>query len=373
MVLFGDGKCIDCNDAALKALCCTRKDALIGLGLSKLSPEKQPDGKSSVLKEKEIFKEILNDEKNRFEWLCRNMNGEEFWVDISSSVILLKGRQVVCTVWRDVTQQRVMEEKLRESEEKFRIFSLSGQDAVLLMDNEGNVNYVNPAAEKILGYAEGECLGRPIHECLTPGNFYEAQRLQLGIAEVMPSVKTSKDVAGGKALELIATRKDGKEIVIELSLFSEIIGSQWRIIGIFRDITERKEALEALQRSEERYRRLFEETKDIVFLSTPEGKLIDISKAGVELFGYESKEEILKINISRDLYCNPDDRGDFKKAIEQYGFISMHELVLRRKDGQKVIVSETANPVYDDVGNVVVYQGIMRDLTNIKELEQQLF
>ena len=189
----------------------------------------------------------------------------------------------------------------------------------------------------------------------------------------MPSVKTSKDVAGGKALELIATRKDGKEIVIELSLFSEIIGSQWRIIGIFRDITERKEALEALQRSEERYRRLFEETKDIVFLSTPEGKLIDISKAGVELFGYESKEEILKINISRDLYCNPDDRGDFKKAIEQYGFISMHELVLRRKDGQKVIVSETANPVYDDVGNVVVYQGIMRDLTNIKELEQQLF
>ncbi|MBA4390851.1 MAG: hypothetical protein C0399_07920 [Syntrophus sp. (in: bacteria)] len=373
IVLFEKGTCIDCNDAALKIMGCQSKDKLIGLSLSKMSPKKQPDGQPSSLMAVKIFKEVINNEKKRFEWFCRSMNNEEFWVDITCAVISHENKQVICTAWRDMTKERIIEEKLKESEEKFKIFSLSGQDAIVLMDNEGNINFINQAAERILGYTEEEVLRKPIDKYFASGNFYDAQKLQIGLAEAIPHIKTTKEDSAGKALELMATRKDEKEIAVELSLFSEIVADKLRIIGIFRDITERKSTLEALQRSEEKYRRLFEETKDVVYLSTPEGQLIDINKAGVELFGYRSKEEILKINIPRDLYWDPNGRKDFKEAIEQQGFLNMYEMIMRRKDGQKVIVSVTANIIYDDIGNIATYQGIMRDLTEIKRLEGQLF
>jgi two-component system cell cycle sensor histidine kinase/response regulator CckA len=373
LLLFEKGTCIDCNDAALKIMGCQGKEQIIGLGLSKMSPKKQPDGQLSTLKAVEIFQEVMNNEKKRFEWFCRSMNNEEFWVDITCTVISSEGKQVICTAWRDMTKERIIEERLKESEEKFKIFSLSGHDGIVLMDNEGSINSINKSAEKILGYIEEEVLRKPIDTYLASGNFYDAQKLQIGLAEAMPNIKTTKEERAGKALELIATRKDGREIVVELSLFSEVVADKLRLIGIFRDITERKKTLDALQRSEEKYRRLFEETKDVVFLSTPGGRFIDINKAGLELFGYGSKEEILKISIPRDLYWGPDDRKGFKEAIERQGFVNMYEMIVRKKDGQKVIVSVTANTVYDDVGNIATYQGIMRDLTEIKRLEGLLF
>jgi two-component system cell cycle sensor histidine kinase/response regulator CckA len=373
ILFFEEGTCVDCNDAALKIMGCKQKDMLMGLSLSKMSPVKQPDGQSSSSKTIEIFKEAAEKGKKRFEWFCRGMNGEEFWVDITCTVISRDNKQMFCTIWRNITREKAITERLRESEERFKIISYSGQDGIILMDNEGNINYVNRAAEWILGYDEEEVLKKPVVEYLASGNFYDAQKLQIGLAEAMSHVKIGRESSGTEALELIATKKDGEEIVVELSLFSEIVVDKLRIIGIFHDITERKNTLEALQRSETKYRRLFEEIKDVVFLSTPEGRLIDINKAGIELFGYESKEEILQINIQKDLYWGPGDRGDFKTAIERHGFVKMYETAMRRKDGQKVIVSITANTVYDDVGNIATYQGIMRDLTEVKRLEGQLF
>ncbi len=185
-------------------------------------------------------------------------------------------------------------------------------------------------------------------------------------------MKIGREHSGTEALELIAARKDGREICVELSLFSEIVADKLRIIGIFHDITERKNTLEALQRSETKYRKLFEETKDVVFISTPGGQFIDINNAGVELFGYRSKKEILKINISKDLYWDPIDRRDFKKEMERHGFVKSYEMNMKRKDGQKVVVSITANTVYDDIGKIATHQGIMRDLTEVKRLEGQL-
>jgi two-component system, cell cycle sensor histidine kinase and response regulator CckA len=373
ILFFDDGACVDCNDAALKIMGCTEKNMLMGLSLSKMSPLKQPDGQSSSSKSAQVFTEVAEKGKKRFEWFCKGMNGEEFWVDITCTVISRENKQIFCTIWRNITREKAITERLKESEEKFKIISYSGQDGIILMDNEGNINYVNQAAERILGYAEEEVLKRPVAEYLASGDFYDAQKLQIGLAEAMSHVKVGGESSGAEALELIVTRKDGGEIVIELSLFSEIVSDKLRIIGIFRDITERKKTLEALQRSETKYRGLFEETKDVVFLSTPEGQFIDINRAGIDLFGYESRDEILKINISKDLYWGSNDRRDFKKAIERHGFVKMYETTMKRKDGQKVIVSITANTVYDEVGNIATYQGIMRDLTEVKRLEEQLF
>jgi len=373
ILFFEGGICVDCNKAALKIMECPQKDMLVGLSLAGMSPVRQPDGQSSSGKAEEIFKEAAGKGKKRFEWFCRGMNGKEFWVDITCTVIPGQKKQVFCTIWRNITREKAITDRLRESEEKFKIISYSGEDGIIFMDNEGNINYVNQAAERMLGYTEEEVLRKSVIEYLTAGNFYDAQKLQMGLAEAASRVKVGKESPGTEALELVATRKDGREIVVELSLFSEIIVDKLRIIGVFRDITERKHVLEALQRSEAKYRRLFEETKDVVFLITPEGRFIDINKAGIELFGYGSREEMLAVNMSKDLYWTSGECRDFQKAIEQCGFVQMYEMTMKRKDGKKVLVSVTANALYDDIGNVVTYQGIIRDLTEVKKLEEQLF
>ena len=129
----------------------------------------------------------------------------------------------------------------------------------------------------------------------------------------------------------------------------------------------------ALRESEAKYRTLFEGSKDVVFISTPEGKLVDINPAGVELLGASSKEELLKTDIARNLQMNPSNWETYRKMIEQQGFVKEYELALKRKNGRQVIVILTANAVRDDKGTIVAYQGIMRDVTERRQLEQQLF
>lgn len=139
-----------------------------------------------------------------------------------------------------------------------------------------------------------------------------------------------------------------------------------------RDITERKRVEKALRESEQKYRTLFEESKDVIYISTPEGKFLDINPAGIELFGYPSKEEFLQINITHDLYISPVDREEFQKVLTRQGYAKDYEVVFRRKDGEQVTVLLTTTIVRDERGKIVAYRGIMKDITERKKLEEQL-
>ncbi len=274
---------------------------------------------------------------------------------------------------RHIGDRKKLETALKESEERFKLFSHASREALLLLNDEGNVLYVNPTALRITGRDEQEASGMAIHEFLRPFHYSDEQRLQIGVAETLPVSPRPEEASGSdRVLDLSITGRDGIEADIELSLLSEKVGDKWHMIALFRDVTEKKKALESLRKSEEKLRRLFEETKDAVFMTTPEGQIVDINKAGIELFGYRSKEDVLKLDIVRDLYWNPEDYANFRAVIERYGSASMHDLALRRADGAMIVVSITVNAVYDEVGNLVVYHGVMRDLTHIRQLEQQV-
>jgi PAS domain S-box-containing protein len=133
-----------------------------------------------------------------------------------------------------------------------------------------------------------------------------------------------------------------------------------------------EERTEQLRMSEEKYSTLFQETKDMVYMSTLEGKLTDINSAGVELFGYASKQEILAVDIGKDLYANPEDRKTFQREIREKGYVKDYQLDVRRKDGKKLVVLMTVTAVRNKAGDVVAYRGIMRDITQQKEVEKQL-
>ena len=133
-----------------------------------------------------------------------------------------------------------------------------------------------------------------------------------------------------------------------------------------------QESEEALRKSEEQYRRLFEESKDAVFISTLDGRFLDINPAGLELFGYSSKEEMQQIDIVRDLYWFPGDREPYIQLLTTQGYVKDYEETLKRKDGQRLIVLQTSTAVRDEGGKIVTYRGILRDVTHLKALQEQL-
>ncbi len=127
--------------------------------------------------------------------------------------------------------------KLRESEEQFEKISASAQDAIICMDNEGNISFWNQAAETIFGYAQQEVLGKNLHRLIVPERFLEAH------LKAFPAFQeTGQGAALGKTLELAAIRRDGTEFPVEIALSATLIAGKWNGIGVLRDITERKNA-----------------------------------------------------------------------------------------------------------------------------------
>ncbi len=135
-----------------------------------------------------------------------------------------------------------------------------------------------------------------------------------------------------------------------------------------RMVEELKISRLALKESEEKYRGVFEESTDVIYISTEDGKLVDINKAAEKLFGY-TREELLKMNVE-NLYVDKSDRERFKREISQKGFVKDYEVKLRRKDG-KVIHCLLSTSMIKKNGKVF-YQGIIRDITQIKEARRQL-
>ena len=151
---------------------------------------------------------------------------------------------------REAIQNRFISElqdehtKLHESEEKFEKISASAQDAIICMDNDGNISFWNLAAETIFGYTQQEALGANLHTLIAPKRFREAHLKAFPIFR-----ETGQGAALGKTLELAALRKDGTEFPVEIALSSSLIAGKWNGIGVLRDISERKKAQREIEQA----------------------------------------------------------------------------------------------------------------------------
>jgi PAS domain S-box-containing protein len=268
--------------------------------------------------------------------------------------------------------EREVAEKTKElaiEKEHLLVTLRSIGDGVIATDIEGKILLVNKVAEELTGWDQEEALSKHYSKVFRIINEKTRKVPEDPIARV---IKTGLIVGLANYTVLIA--KDGKERVIADS-GAPIKDRDGNIIGVvlvFRDITERRKVEKELRRSEEKYRTLFEESKDVVFISTPEGKLLDINPAGVELFGYSSKDEFLSVDVSHDLYSNPQDREKYQQILKQHGFVKDYELILKKKGGERLIVLATTTAVHDEKGNIVSHRGMMRDVTEQRRLESQL-
>lgn len=189
-------------------------------------------------------KDLLRSRTLELELNCKD--GSTFWTEVKMSFLREADGQAVgiLGVAREIAERKKTEQALRESEEKFRSITASAQNAIIMMDNEGNISYWNEAARRIFGYTEQEAIGMELHILLGPEKYHDSYKKRFSRFK-----KTGAGPVVGKTLELSAVRKGGEEFPISLSVSSVKMKGQWNAIGIARDITDRKLAEQKIRAS----------------------------------------------------------------------------------------------------------------------------
>ncbi|MCP4022913.1 MAG: PAS domain S-box protein [Desulfobacteraceae bacterium] len=143
-------------------------------------------------------------------------------------------------------------------------------------------------------------------------------------------------------------------------------------LTIYRDITQRVEQEAKLKSSKESYQRLFTHAGCGVFISSKEGRFLDVNPALLKILGYEDKEEFLSLDLATDVYLKPDDRREYMDIIEKDGRVTNYEVRWRRRDGTILHILLTCNVRYGLDDEVLGYEGIVVDQTQRKKIENQI-
>ncbi len=270
----------------------------------------------------------------------------------------VKGHDILHTTSArtDTTERKPRKEALRSSEKRYMELAESIGDIFFAMDRDLRYTYWNKASENLTGISAKNALGKSIFDV-----FPDTQDTGRTVATFREVLKTRQDKSF-----INEYRLGDKNFVFEISVYPAEDG-----ISIFtKDITERKQMEERLKESEEQYRGLFENSKDAVTINTPEGKFIDFNQSFLNLLGY-SRSELRGMNVA-EVYADAADRDEFRKEIERNGFVKNFEVKIRRKDGtlRDCLVASTA--WQDKKGHIIGYQGILRDVTELKQMEDAL-
>lgn len=261
---------------------------------------------------------------------------------------------------RRINRNRLVEQ-LKESEAKFRALGERSYVGLYLIYDH-LFKYVNPRLAEIFGYEVEELLDKKGPKDLTVPEdcpIIEEKLIKCLSGEIDPILFQFRGV-----------RKGGEIISVEFSGSMMEYLNHLAIVGTMTDITQRKKTEEALQASEERYRTLFEESRDAICITTRDGRLIEVNQSLLSLFGY-TREGVKDLNF-RGLYVYPDEGSRFQQKIEQEGSLRDYEVKLRKKDGTKMDCLITATVRRDSHGSILGYQGIIRDITDLKRVQDTL-
>ncbi len=246
MLLLDGDVFIDCNQAAVEMMRCASKEQLLALHPYDISPQRQPDGRLSTEKARELIDTAHKEGSLRFEWVHRAVDGTGFPVEVLLAAIPLYGRKVLHVAWRDITERKRVEEELREREAQYRSIFESTSDALLIFDFDGTIVEANPAAYRMYGYSCEELVGLPGKEIVHPDYYH-----------VFEDFKRQVKTGGQFSAQTVDLRQDGSSINVEVDGTFFSYKGQPHLLAVVRDVTERVLARQILeQRVEERTREL---------------------------------------------------------------------------------------------------------------------
>lgn len=237
-------------------------------------------------------------------------------------------------------------------------------DGLFTIDQEWRITYFNPAAEKITGFSIYDAVG-----------MYCKDVLKNPICETDCALKRAV-VSGTNTYhqEQEITNIEGKKIPIICST-SVFLDDKGRITGgieIFKDITESRNLQEEIVRREKKYRRIFESSNDMIYITNRRGTILDVNQAGVDLLGYNSKEELMGIRSASHLYRSARERGHFMERINRDGLVKDFEVDLKKKDKTPIHVLISSRRHENVDTREIEFEGIIKDITLRKRAEQAL-
>ncbi len=269
----------------------------------------------------------------------------------------------------DITEQK---EALKASEDRERLYRLVSENAtagVWTYDlATRTITYMSPSIAEITGFTGEEVTNMSLEEILTPESY------SFGMTELQRHLARDNEYGGRPntwTIELEEHRKDGSTVWVEArtSIMRDDAGGPTGIFGFTRDISERKQAEKTLRESEKRYRTFFENSMDATCILGRNGRVLDVNRAALALMGY-TREEMAGLNLMDNAPEN--QRREFQARIEKYGFVRNFEMRIRRKDGVELDCVLTFDLRRDDYGNLVGYEGSIRDVTGYKRMQRNL-
>ena len=264
------------------------------------------------------------------------------------------------TIRCPAAQSSVTPAASQDNKESLQTFFNALDDLVFVFDPEGRILFANPAAQNLLGYTPAELAGMAAFDFHPPEQRQEAAKLLAGV------------IAGKITICPIPLQaRDGTRILVE----TKILHGQWRgkdaLFGMGRDITERKQAEEAVRQSEERYRALVETAPDVVYAISDKGVFASLNPAFEAITGWARTEWLGK---SFAPLVHPEDAS---LAVEMFQKVLRgdkpppYELRILSKSGKYLVGEFTSTPYIRD-GKVAGKLGIVRDITERKRAEKAL-
>jgi PAS domain S-box-containing protein len=246
-------------------------------------------------------------------------------------------------------------EELRVSEERFRTLTRAAFEGICISEN-GRILDVNDQFLKMFGCEREEMIGMTIMECVAP----ECREM------VAERIRTGQETIYGHRL----LHKDGSSFFAEAQAKTIHGGGRTLRMTALRDITKRKEAEALLRRSEEKYRKIFENVQDVFYQVDNDGTIIEISPS-IERYTGLSREVHLGKPVA-EFYYDPKDRDSFLKHLREKGEVVDYELRLKTKTGRLVYASANAHVLVDAEGRPTGIEGSLRDTTEHRQAEQAL-
>ncbi len=263
-------------------------------------------------------------------------------------------------IFKDVTSEFLAIKKIKENEEKFRAVCETAKDAIIMIDNNGNVILWNKAAEEMFNIKAEEILGEDLHKIIAPNRYYENY-----IKNFTHFKNSGKGNLVGHTRELFGLR-DKKEFPIELSLSAVKLKGKWCSVGVIRDVSERKLNEKKLVESIESFKNIFENTTMGIYRADVKGNILMVNKTILKMFGFDSLDEMNERLVNSNFYVNKNKRTAFRKILFERGKIFGFEEEMIKKNGSKIYVRESAALFKNEEGETIYYDGTIEDITDKK-------
>jgi len=301
------------------------------------------------------------------EFRMRGKDGQWVW-------ILARGRVMewnadgaprrMCGTHVDISERILAQERLALSERNFKAIVTNAQEGILIIQDNRLV-FVNPRLEEMTGLPADRLLSRSFMEFIHPDD------------REMVARRHENRLGGGAeppAYDFRILYTGGGHVWVMVSVVIFEWNGRSAELVMASDITDRKNAEQALRQAEARYRDIFESAPVAIFRATPEGRFLVVNPKYAAIAGYESPEAMVQgvTDIATQMYVEPAQRDRYKDMLARHGSVRDFEVRLKHQDGSEFWVSMTSRAVRDAYENIVSYDGFLVDVTERKQAEEAL-